>query len=247
MTLKVRAGFKFRIILLFLILLLSVYLFLHSSIFRITGIDVIGNERVSKEEAIALSGLTTGINIFTFDEVSSAKSIGTHPLVKLAEIKRHLNRTVSINITERQIWAVVPYGDLFLCIDDTGVCFDKMPYISIANGLIITLDKMPEHVTLGQAVNSQATDMIWQVWQAIPADKQKLLSEIHYFNDTNSINIYTLKGTEVHFGDLDRLEEKIKFFDEIFQIENDYLKQGRDVLEYVDIRFKGEPVLKTKN
>ena len=241
-----RSVNKFRLALLLFVLLLSIYLFLHSSIFNVTQIEVVGNNKVSKEEVLALSGLSPGINIFGFNEAACSQAIGVHPMIKSAAIERKLNRTIVIKINERQIWALIPYGDLFLCVDDTGICFDKLNHVAIDNIPIITMDQMPAFVNLGKAVNTQATDMVKQVWQALPADEQKLISDFHYQNQDNTLKIYTIKGTEILFGNLDRLDEKVKTFAQVIQLENDMEKKGNDALEYVDIRFKGEPVLKTR-
>ena len=158
-----RSVNKFRVALLLFILLLSIYLFVHSSIFNVSQIEVLGNNKVSKEEIIALSGLSPGINIFEFNETACSQAIEVHPMIKNAEIERKPIKTIAIKINERQIWALIPYGDLFLCIDDTGICFDKLNHTTIDNVPIITLDQMPEFVNLGQAVNTQATEMVRQV------------------------------------------------------------------------------------
>jgi len=237
---------KFRIVLLLFTALISVYLFLHSSIFRIRSIEVSGNNRVNSEEVLALAGLAAGTNIFAFEESSVIKTLELHPIIKNVEVKRKLNMSVAIQIVERQVWAIIPYGELFLCIDDQGVCFDKLNMTPIDNCPLITLQTPPEYVSLGQAVNIQATNMISQVWNAIPAEQRPYISEFHYVNDDGTLKIYTVKGTEVRFGNLERLDEKAKTFAQVIQLENDLNKQGRDVLEYVDIRFKGEPVVKTR-
>lgn len=237
---------KFRIVLLLFTALISVYLFLHSSIFRIRSIEVSGNNRVNSEEVLALAGLAAGTNIFAFEESSVIKTLELHPIIKNVEVKRKLNMSVAIQVVERQVWAIIPYGELFLCIDDQGVCFDKLNMTPIDNCPLITLQTPPEYVSLGQAVNIQATNMISQVWNAIPAEQRPYISEFHYVNDDGTLKIYTVKGTEVRFGNLERLDEKAKTFAQVIQLENDLNKQGRDVLEYVDIRFKGEPVIKTR-
>lgn len=242
------SGHRFRILLLIFILLVSIYLFLHSSIFNVDRIEVQGNDKVSREEVLALSGLAPGINIFKLDRDLSSQAIEVHPMVKKAEIIRQLPRTLVIKINERQIWAVIPipYSDVVLCIDDTGVCFEKLNHPALNNYPIITMDKMPEYVNLGQVVNAQATDMVRQVWQSISDGDRQQISEFHYLNQENALKIYTLKGTEIRFGDMERLEEKTQTLTQAIQIESDFEKQGQDVLEYIDIRFKGEPVVKTK-
>lgn len=236
----------FKAALLTFTLLLSVYLFMHSSIFNVVQIDVEGNDKVSREETMALSGLAPGINIFELDDELTTLAIEAHPMVKEAEVKRHLPKKLVIKITERQIWAVIPYKGVFLCIDDTGVCFDKLSNTPINNYPIITMDQLPEYVTLGQAVNKPATDMVRQLWQAMPDGDRQKISEFHYLNKGNTLNIYTVNGTEIRFGDLERLTEKAHTLTQIIQIESDFLKQGQEVLDYIDMRFKGEPVVKTR-
>jgi len=240
------SGHRFRISLLIFTLLLSTYLFLHSSIFNVNRIEVQGNVKVSREEVMALSGLAPGINIFEVDKDLSSQAIEAHPMVKKVEIVRQLPRTLVMKIDERQIWAVIPYQGVFLCIDDTGVCFDKLNHTPINDYPIITMDVMPEYVNLGQAVNNQASDMVRKVWMAMPDSDRQKISEFHYLNKENALNIYTLSGTEIRFGDLERLEEKAKTLIQVIQIETNFKKQGKDVLEYIDMRYKGEPVVKTR-
>jgi cell division protein FtsQ len=199
---------------------------------------VAGNSRVSREEVLALAGLAPGSNIFAFDENAVIKTLELHPMIKNVEVKRKINMSVAIQVEERKVWAIIPYGELFLCIDDQGICFDKLNMTPVDNCPIITLQTPPEYVSLGQAVNIQATNMVCQVWKAIPAEERPYISEFHYINDDGTLQIYTINGTEVRFGNLERLDEKAKTFAQVIQLENDTDEQGRDVLEYVDIRFK---------
>jgi cell division protein FtsQ len=239
-------AYRLRIVLLVLVVLFSVYFLMRSSLFRVTRLEVHGNDRVSTAEVIALSGLVPGINSLQFDADACAKAIETNPLIKKAVVGRRWIKTVVIQITERQTWAIIPYGDMFLCLDESGIYFDKLNHLPRNDCPIITMDYMPENITLGQAINTPAIDMIRQVWQALPASQQTMISEFHYQNQDNTLKIYTVKGTEVRFGNLESLDEKIKSFTQVFQIENDLEQQGKEVLDYVDIRFTGEPVLKTR-
>lgn len=227
--------------------LVSVYFFMHSSVFDISRLEVTGNDKVTEEEILALSGLAPGVNIFDFDERMVARSIAVHPRIKQVDIRRHLFAEVSINVIERQIWAVIPFHELFLCIDENGICFDKLNRVPAEPEiLIIALETMPDYVNLGQAINPQATDKIRVVWQAIPDQQRQFISDVYYHNQDETLKIYTLQGTEIRFGDLERIDEKIKMLSEVLEMEKDMADEGTDSLEYVDIRFKGEPVVKTK-
>ncbi len=236
-------GFKTAILL--LVILISGFLFIHSSVFNLKKIEVTGNEKVSKEEILALSGLKTGNNIFSINKAITAKSIEIHPMVKDAVIKRRIPSTILIQISERQVWALLPYQGGYLLIDDEGICIDRLNTVTVGNYPLISMDEYPKRINLGQAVNPAAIQMVQKVWNAIPAAQKAQISEFHYVNKEKNLIIYTLKGTEVRFGNTDRLDEKIKNFGEIFKIEENFASEGKEVLQYVDIRYKGQPVVKT--
>jgi len=237
---------RLKLVLLILAALFSVHFILYNPFFGVTSIDVTGNERVSNKEIAARSGIIVGMNIFRIDTEASSQSMQAHPMVKQALILRHWDRTVTLKVAERQTWAIIPRGDTFLCIDEEGICFDNTNDLSPGDYPIITIENLPETIGLGQSLNSSATSLIKQIWSALTSEQRKNISEFHWADQSNSLNIYTVSGTEIRFGDIERLDEKLKFFDQIMEIEADMEAGGTEVLEYVDIRFKGEPIIKTK-
>lgn len=238
-----RKGFGISIFI--LATLVSVYLFLHSSLFNIDKITITGLHKISASEINALAGIKLGTNIFAVDKADCARAIEVHPVVKQALIIRHLSKTIEINITERQMWAVIPYNAAFLYIDDEGICMDKVNNLNTLNYPVITLSKLPEHIILGQAVEPAAVKMVKQVFNALKTSDREQISEFHYLNQQEGLVIYTLNGTEIKFGNLERLKEKTGFFTQIFQMEKDLPVGDKEVLQYVDLRYKGQPVIKT--
>ncbi|HWQ73926.1 MAG TPA: FtsQ-type POTRA domain-containing protein [Syntrophomonas sp.] len=236
-----------KVALLVLVALVCIYLFLHSSVFNINKITVTGNtSKVTGDEIIALAGITPGENLFKIDRRLVERSVAIHPMVKSAQLIRHLPHTVEIKITERASWAVVPFEDLFLLIDDEGHCLDKLNLLPEGDLPIITMDKMPERVNLGQAVNPEAIKMIKTVWKSLDKQDRGNISQIHYISAQKSLLIYTLAGTEVRYGTLERTEEKAANFTEALKIEASLQKEGLNQLDYVDLRFTGQPVVKTR-
>lgn len=235
-----------RLAVLFIIIILCVYLFLQSQFFNVKTITVTGNENVSSQLILELSQLTTGKNIFTVNGTMAARSVQIHPMVSKAEIKRHLPGSLEINITERKVWAVVPYEDYYMLIDREGVCMDKVNYLSNNTYPIITLDDIQTPLTLGQTINKEGTDLVVAIWDKMAENVRNETSEFHYENSKKEIIIYTMQGTEVRFGNLERVDEKIAFFDQILQMEKDIQEQGKETLAYVDMRFAGQPVVQTR-
>lgn len=240
------ANKAIKISLLTLLVLVCVYLFLHSSIFNISKVTVSGNQKVSSDEITALAGITPGENLLKIDRQLVERSVKIHPMIKNAQMIRHLPHTLEIKIQERTSWAVIPYEDLFLLIDDEGHCLDKLNKLPDSNIPIITMDKLPERVNLGQAINQPAIKMIGTVWKSFNPQERQSISQFHFLNKPNSLLIYTLEGTEVRYGTLERVDEKAANFTEALKIEASLLKEGKDVLDYVDLRFQGQPVVKTR-
>jgi len=236
----------FSISVFLLIVLICIYMFLHSSFFAVDKVYVTGNERTLDEEVIKLSGISPGANIFSLNEKLATRSIEVHPVVKKARLNKHLPRSVELHIEERKVWAMIPFEDALLCIDDEGVCLDKVPYMSLAEYPIITVEPLPERVLVGQAVQAEGIKMIRQVWEAIAGSDRQEISDFHFLGNKKELIFYTEKGTEIRWGKNERLEEKAAFFNRILELEKDLDKAGNDALDYVDLRFAGQPAIKTK-
>lgn len=236
---------RLSISILVLVVLVSIYLFMHSAFFNVDKIYVTGYKTVTANEVTALAGIKTGTNIFEINQDICSGAVKIHPIIKQATIVRHYPRTIEIHVAERKMWSVIPYPDGYICIDDQGVCLDRVKSIDITKYPIVTLDKIPDRIILGQPVNSTAVKMVKKAYDAL-GENTRQISEFHYLDAEKGIIIYTTAGTEVKFGNLDRLDEKAKFFPQIFKLEQDLQTTEHEVLQYVDLRYKGEPVIKTR-
>lgn len=229
-----------------LIILICVYLFLHSSFFNVNKVYVTGLNQLTEDEILRLSEISEGVNIFEVNNRLAAKAVELHPMVKEASIIRHLPRKLEIRVSERKVWAVIPYNNQGLFIDEEGICIDRRANYSLLDYPIITMETMPAKINLGQAVNAKGITEIRKLWKAMEPEQRKFISDFRFINSKDEIIAYTVKGTEIKFGNTERLEEKIKFFQYVITLENNMEKDGSDVLEYVDLRYKGQPVIKTK-
>jgi cell division protein FtsQ len=236
----------FVIFVFILLILICAYLFLHSSFFAIDNIYVTGSSNVSENDIIKISGLSPGMNIFTINERLCSQAVAIHPLIKSSMVVRHLPRQVEIQVKERKIWALIPYQGALLCVDNEGICIDKLSHFSLVNYPIITMDKMPEHINLGQAVDETGVKLARQIWTKLNANERKEISQFHYQNKSGEILLYTCQGTEFRWGNNERLEEKIAVFKQMLKVESDMQFKGNDDIDYVDLRFKGQPVVKTR-
>jgi cell division protein FtsQ len=93
--------------------------------FAVTSVQVIGNERRSRDVIVTESGLTMGANVFSTDLDSARSRILEDPWIAVAALTRRLPGTIDVQITERVPAALVTIGDLFLA-DASGEPFKKL-------------------------------------------------------------------------------------------------------------------------
>lgn len=235
----------FRASIFLLLAMTCVYFFLHSSFFKVDTITVTGNSAVSQQDIIEMSGLEKGINLFTANEKLVSRAVELHPMIKQAHLVRRLPRTLEIQVSERTMWAVMPAGNEFLIVDDEGFCIDKSLLFPSLDLPVITVEPVPQRIILGQAVESQGIVLIRKVWEGLSEKERGKVSDFHYTVSNQELIIYTVEGTEIRFGKDERLDEKLSAMSQVFQLEQEFSESGQETLIYVDIRFQGQPVVRT--
>lgn len=235
----------FRTSIFLLLIIVCIYFFLHSSFFQVDTIEVTGNSVIPQQEIIDMAGIESGIKLFEANENLVSKAVELHPMVKEAQLVRHLPRTLELKITERIMWAVVPAANEFLIIDTEGVCINKSLQFPAAEVPVVTIDPVPQHIIMGQVVEPQGIDLVRKVWDGLSDQERAQISDFHFTSVSQELIIYTAQGTEIRFGEDERLDEKLSAISQVFQLEHEFLESGQQALVYVDIRYKGQPVVKT--
>lgn len=95
-----------------------------SQYFNVTGVTVIGAQRVAAEDVVAASGITAGLNMFSFSKDEVASRLKANPWVESVEVDRELPGTVEITVRERDPIALVKLDALYL-MDSAGVIFKR--------------------------------------------------------------------------------------------------------------------------
>lgn len=90
-----------KVLIILILFIVALAFFLLSEIFNCKGIEVSGNNKISSEEIINLSGIKTEENIFKINTRKVKESLKGNPYINTVKIKRRLNGTVEIIIEER--------------------------------------------------------------------------------------------------------------------------------------------------
>jgi len=242
------AGVRFpgRVVLgliLWLFSLASLYVFLHSPVFAVQEVDVEGIHSVSAAEVKRLSGIVPGSNIFVVNEKAVKERLLLHPLIKEARLERDLPHRVVLRVQERVPLVLVPVEGGFVGIDEDGCCLLRVGSLAEINLPVVTGFELPGGGVLGEPAGVKILE---EVLGAVKQFSPVLMKEIAEINaaQPEELRIYTLSRVEIKVGSVAHLRENLPLLEQIVACE--LKKLGEQPLEYVDMSFKGPPVVKFK-
>lgn len=215
---------------------LAVFFFLQSPVFRVKAVEVNGNSQLRRDQIMALAGLAKGVNIFKANLQQAQSKVALNPMVKHVDITRHLPSTIIINVTERKAIGLVANSGRFSAIGEDGYCLALVNNLASINLPIITGVKAANAMP-GQAINDDNLRAALAYLSAMPLNMRAAVSEINV-SDMNNIRIFTIDEAEIRFGDLTRIKEKIKLYQEVIG------QKYSNKIQYIDISYKGSPVIK---
>ena len=98
--------------------------FLAYSLLRVESVDVQGNDRISKERIVALSGILLEESMFKVDLEDVESNIRKEPYIDVLSVKRNLPSGIAIEVREREPIAAVVSGSTMIIIDEAGVALE---------------------------------------------------------------------------------------------------------------------------
>jgi cell division protein FtsQ len=216
------------------------FFFLHSSAFGLKEVVVEGNQSLRSAEIIRLTGVVPGTNIFLIDEEQILSRLYLHPQVGSAEIVRKLPNQLVVRVAERVPCALLPVPGGFMVIDSKAIYLMRVGSMVEVNRPVITGCEIQD-ILPGQALTTALLLEFLPVLERMDVQAVQLISEIN-LSRPEYLRIVTLDGVEIRVGTLDHLRENL---DLLSQILNMNLKRvGAQPVEYVDMSFKGSPVVK---
>lgn len=218
------------------ILLESLYLISQSKFLSVHQIQVKGNQQLSSERIVALSGISADTNIFQFSTGKVAEKIEREVWVKKAEVRRRFPLKVEIVIKERQPLAVIAYGNRFILVDKEAKILQVekeniFPSLPIIKEVTITGKVAP-----GRSIKSLSLTNALSCLKYLEADLKSAIA----FLSAPSIDGLALQlrsGLVILYGKVELPEEKnyaIKTI--VSQAES----RGQK-LKYIDVRVPSTP------
>lgn len=215
----------------------GVYYLLQSDLMNLKEIVVEGNTAIQDEEIIHISKLVMNKNVFKFNLKEIEANIKTHSYVKDTKVRRKLPRTITVEVKEREEYAIIPYMGSYIYIDDENVVL-KASESYIANDHILITGVEFKSFKTGEKIDANNSKALKNALDILAAARMTsifdMISEIN-ISDEKNIRLITLDGGDIWLGEGKEPAYLTVALDEI--LVNLYTQNVKNVI--IDMRFDG--------
>lgn len=215
-------GFFSIIILVAIIVVLA----LTAPIFNITKIEINGNQKVSKDTIIALSGIKMGENIFRFNN-NMIQNVKQNTYIEKVEIQRKIPGTVVISVKERKIKYQINLINSYVYLDKNGYLLEnsaERKNVPVIVGFSIKEDEMLNEKRLKDNDLEKLANVAKIIEAAKAINIDNLITEVNVEDKNNTILYLESKSKKINVGDTTNLTNKMLYVQKI--LENEEGKSG---------------------
>lgn len=213
----------------------AVQLSLKAPVFRISRINVLGNERLATGEVLSLLKGLRGENILVADLDTWRRRLTTSPWVADVAFRRLLPATVEVLIAERRPVGIGRIGDELFLVDDRGTIIDDYGpnyadlSLPIVDGLVSGAP-----TKAGLAIDEQRAGLAARMIEELRPRKDLLgqVSQIDVSDVRDAVVILEGDTVLLHVGE-GRFAERLQSYIELAP----ELKRRVPTIDYVDLRF----------
>jgi cell division protein FtsQ len=212
-------------------------------------VSVSGTEITTADDIIALTGVTDTTVLASMDLLAVRQSILGNPFVKDVEVTRDPPSTLVVAVTERTPMAMLlnVNGKDWL-VDEDGFILPAVSSHAVHDLPVITGAEDADGLEPGTRVVQQKVQKALQVLRVADQVEKGLaamISEVSLRQERDLV-LYTLEGgVPVILGSPVRLEDKFRSFKAFW--DNVAMKYDPMSLEYIDLRFRGQVVVKWRD
>lgn len=205
-----------------------------SPFFKVSNVEVVGNQRVSAGTLVESSGLL-GESMFSADLASAQQALYQQPLVNSVRIERDWPHTVRVVIEERKAWGTWEQTGVQYTIDREGVVLGQGP--APAGSPVIRSTEAGNRI-IGDRVDYQAVDAAAEIYEKLPRQLGTTVAEVA-FTSGKGVQVTTTNGQTALFGDSSSIAYKLSVWAALAQE-----AQVRNInYTTIDLRYGNRPVL----
>lgn len=202
----------------------AILFFLMTPLFDIAQLQVQGNEKLTQDEIVSLSGITIGQNTYRINKQKVQENIKQNPYVENVTLKRKLPNKMEITIKERKVTFMLPYVNSYVYLNNQGylleVSEEKKEVPIITGYTTPETDLVP-----GNRLNNDDLERLGTVLKIMEAatnnDLKELITEINIQDKTNFKLVLESESKTVELGDSSQLSTKMLWIKKILEKEKD--------------------------
>lgn len=227
-------------------LIIVIVMFFKSPIFNIKEISVKidNNLSLTESEIRALSNITIGQNMFSFNKSRSTENIKTSSYVESVKIKRLIPNKLEIKVVERIVKFQIESNGKYVFVDAYGIVIDQSD--EKKEGLVITGIKNENFVNgekLGDEDIKGLSDAMVIIQEAKNSEIYANISKIDISNKDDYLIYFDSLGKIAHIGDTTSINDKMVRVAKILEKTVDY--EG-EIFVNVDLNNKKNPYFREK-
>ncbi len=212
----------------------------NAAYFRVHEIRVKESTRVPKEEILALSGLSIGMHIYSFDPRRVEAAICKNPWIHTATVTRSLPGLVSISTSMRQPIAAIPHYSGFFLIDSDARVVDFQDGGQVLYPVITGYDS--GNTLAGDFIKHPSVLAGLRCLESLTPEITAQLSEVNVDKE-GEVTLFLVGGLRVFIGQADaQTERKARTLESLLE---DIRKSSLSAL-HVDLRYE-QPVIRLRD
>ena len=217
----------------------TIIFFLLSPLFNILEIKVVGNQKITSEKIIDMSGIIINENAFKIDTKQAIINILQEPYIEKVEIKRVLPSTIEIQVKERQATFMLEFANGYVYINNQGYMLEiseEKLEIPIITGYITPVENIVPGNRL-QTEDLKKMKAVLKIMETARSNEiEKMITKIDISNDRNYTLILEGEGKTAYLGDASNINTRIQYLKLV--IEKEQGKRG-EVFVNQDVNTEG--------
>lgn len=208
--------------------------------FAVAVVEVEGTSRLSPAEVREAAGISPGENLFGLNSDEVVGRLMRLPSLKRVEVVRSFPNRVTLVVEERVPFALAHAGRLYW-LDEDGVSLGPEPR-AVTPRLPVVTGIRPEETRNGGEPAARARGAVSLIRSMLRTGSPLIreISEIDMSGADGPV-LYTVEGVEVRLGTAD-WEDRLGRLEGVLA----QIRSLGEPVEYVDLRFRGQVVLKPR-
>lgn len=184
-----------------------------SEMFKICNIEITGNNQISQETLLLLSGIQQGQNVFLTNTAKVENKITQNPYIKEVHVKRMLPDKIKIEIIEKQKAYIIEFDGMYAYLDRNGyileISTNKVDGLITLQGYLTT----KENIVAGNVLCDKDLEKLEDLQNILnSAEKNEIqdkIDKINIIDKNNYILSMSIYKKIVYIGDTGNLATKM--------------------------------------